>query len=217
MPTVEERLAQLEKQVPLQTEGLRRVTEGKYNGPEASTRFQVSPTPQQPWSRVDLVGCASTPASQCQAAFGVPRSIIKAVAHDTQGYTIQSAIDTWRNTCAASAQLVVGTDGECVLAVPIEDVAWHAGTDASTGRTPFWKANNVNPYSVGIEFCGFAGQPYTDAQYNKGNEIAHWLEATYGVPRVQTPDLEPGWITHASISNQRTDPGPTFDWSRILA
>lgn len=139
------------------------------------------------------------------------------MAHCTQGYTIQSALDTWNNGCAASAQLVVGTDGECVLAVNIEDVAWHAGTDVTTGRSAFWKANNVNPYSIGVEFCGFVGQPFTDAQYEKGNEIAHWLEQEYGVPRVQTDDLIPGWISHEAISNQRSDPGPTFSWDRFLA
>ncbi len=41
MPTIEERLTQLEKQVPLQTEGLRRVTEGKYNGAEGSAGIVV--------------------------------------------------------------------------------------------------------------------------------------------------------------------------------
>jgi hypothetical protein len=42
MPTVEERLAALEKQVPLQTEGLRRVTEGHYNGAEGSAAIVVA-------------------------------------------------------------------------------------------------------------------------------------------------------------------------------
>lgn len=152
------------------------------------------------------------------AVFGVPRTIVKGVVHDTQGHTIQSAIDTWNNNCAASAQLVVGEDGEVVLTVLIENVAWHAGAGPGVGRTPFWAdgANNVNPRSVGVEFCGIAGTPYTDAQYQSGAEIAHWLEADYGVPRLYTPDLLPGWIDHAAISNQRSDPGPTFNWARFL-
>ena len=42
MPTVEERLAALEKQIPLQTEGLRRVTEGHYNGAQGSGAIVVA-------------------------------------------------------------------------------------------------------------------------------------------------------------------------------
>lgn len=40
--TVEERLKALEVQVPLQTEGLRRVTEGKYNGAQGSGAIVVA-------------------------------------------------------------------------------------------------------------------------------------------------------------------------------
>lgn len=40
--TVEERLAALEKQVPLQTEGLRRVTEGHYNGAQGSAAIVLA-------------------------------------------------------------------------------------------------------------------------------------------------------------------------------
>jgi hypothetical protein len=42
VPTVEERLAALEKQVPLQTEGLRRVTEGHYTGANGSAAIVVA-------------------------------------------------------------------------------------------------------------------------------------------------------------------------------
>lgn len=42
MATVEERLAQLEKQVPLQTEGLRRVTEGHYTGADGSAAIVLA-------------------------------------------------------------------------------------------------------------------------------------------------------------------------------
>lgn len=240
---INKRLDGIDGRVASQTEGLRRVVEGRYSGADGAAgkvveleggNTTISPQPDftdaasktplaVPWSRVELIGCGFTPAADVMRIFGVKRTIIKAVAHDTQGDTIAGALATWNNSCQAGAQLVIGCgkggdgDGECVMAVQLEDVAWHAGTNQDTGRDSFWQVHNVNPFSVGIEFCGFAGQPYTDAQYAKGNEIARWLESVYAIPRVQTPALSPGWIDHASISNQRSDPGPTFSWARILA
>lgn len=198
----------------------------KYSSFNEDTPVPVPPSVSEPWDRVQLIGCGFAYARDSLTYFGVPRSFVKGVWHDTQGWTIQSALDTWNNSCAAGAQLVVGRgagddqDGECVLAVRIENIAYHAGTDYSTGRTEYWRKHNVNPMSIGVELCGFANDPanpYTDKQYEKCQHISRWYEAEYGVPRVHAPDGEPGWESHGNISNQRSDPGDTFDYDRALA
>lgn len=127
---------------------------------------------------------------------------------------LAGAIATW-NQGAAGAHLCVLETGEIVRTVKIEDIAWHAGTDGSTGRTAFWKSHNINPYSIGVEIEGFAGRPFTAQQAAAIRRIALWAEAKYGIARVHTFDQIDGHHAHSELSNQRGDPGSTFDWGWV--
>lgn len=160
-----------------------------------------------------------TPASQCIATWGKARVITAVVWHRMQGFT-PGALASW-NSGAAGAHLCVTMAGEIILACRLEDAAWHAGSDGTPGspiygRTPFWRTHNLNPDSVGIEFEGFVGDPFTPEQIAAARRIADYLTATYDIDRAHTFDQIAGHHAHGEISSQRTDPGPTWDWSWVL-
>ncbi len=105
-----------------------------------------------------------------------------------------------------SAHLLIRRDGRLIQYVPLNRRAWHAGASNFCGR------EHCNDFSIGIELEGCEEQPFTDAQY------ATLALATREIRR-HFPQISPQRITgHASISPERkTDPGPSFDWSRYLA
>lgn len=172
-----------------------------------------SPMAPDPWTRTQLTNgsAVSTPA---QWPTSDPRPIRSLVWHDMEGY-LPGAISTW-NQGAASAHLCVLRDGTIVRTVPIEDIAWHAGTNATTGRTAFWKAHNINPYSIGVELEGFVASGYTREQIDACVRIGRWAQAKYGVKPVRGGDSLDGHHLHSEISNQRSDPGPLFPFDAIL-
>lgn len=105
-----------------------------------------------------------------------------------------------------SAHLLIRRDGRCVQYVPFDKRAWHAGVSNYQGR------ERCNDFSIGIELEGTEFVPYTDAQYDTLNAVINVLLKTY-------PNLSRQAITgHSDIAPERkTDPGASFDWSRIKA
>lgn len=136
------------------------------------------------------------------------------VWHDMEGY-LPGAIAEW-NKGNAGAHLCVLRNGTVVRTVRLEDAAWHAGTSATTGRTPYWRTHNANPYTIGVELEGFVSSGYTTAQAAACRRISDWCMARYPIPRRHSMDAMPGHHAHSDISNQRTDPGPLFDWAWVL-
>jgi AmpD protein len=90
--------------------------------------------------------------------------------------------------------------------VPFDHRAWHAGRSCFKGREA------CNDFSIGIELEGTDDTPYTNAQYECLIAVTQALLATY-------PQLGPETIVgHSDIApGRKTDPGPTFDWTRFLA
>jgi AmpD protein len=157
----------------------------------------------------------STPA-EWHAEFGVERDIRSVVWHSME-CSMDQALERWNDpTASASAHLAILRDGSVVLTVPLDNIAWHAGTDASIGRTAFWQRTNINPFSVGIELEGFAATGFTPRQVRAARRVADWLTARYHIPREHTRDQIDGHHMHSELSNQRHDPGPTFSWRAVL-
>jgi AmpD protein len=103
-----------------------------------------------------------------------------------------------------SAHLLVRRDGEVVQFVSFNERAWHAGKSSWQGREA------CNDYSIGIECEGADEVAYEDAQYARLRELLPMLLAAY--PAI-TPDRIVG---HSDVApGRKTDPGPSFDWSRI--
>jgi len=102
-----------------------------------------------------------------------------------------------------SSHFLIRRDGEPVQFVSTARRAWHAG--AST-----WRARSgCNDFSVGVELEGTDDGPFERAQYAA-------LVALIGALRARLPLRE--LAAHSDIApGRKTDPGPGFDWPRLLA
>ena len=105
-----------------------------------------------------------------------------------------------------SAHFLVDRNGEVTQFVPTIDRAWHAGVSCFEDR------DACNDFSIGIEMEGTDDQPYTDDQYQTLAELtAALMQRHKGI----TLERIAG---HCDIAPARkTDPGPSFDWSRYRA
>lgn len=105
-----------------------------------------------------------------------------------------------------SSHLLLRRDGEFVQFVPFGRRAWHAGVSRFKGR------ERCNDFSIGIEVEGTDEIPYEPIQYAHLAEVIFVLMETY-------PGITPARIVgHSEIApGRKTDPGPAFDWARLLA
>lgn len=125
------------------------------------------------------------------------------------------ALEWWNNCNCAGAHIIVKYDGTIVLTAPIDGVAWHAGTNPSTARNSYWAAHNANVDTIGVEMEGHG--TFTEAQIQAALRLRDWGEAKYSIPRQRIRTNGRGHLGHEDISNQRSDPGRHFPWSRLLA
>jgi AmpD protein len=104
----------------------------------------------------------------------------------------------------ASAHLLVRRDGAVEQFVSFKERAWHAGKSSWQGREA------CNDYSIGIECEGSDDVPYADAQYAALNMLLPMLLAAY--PQITRERI----VGHSDVApGRKTDPGPSFDWSRV--
>ena len=102
-----------------------------------------------------------------------------------------------------SAHFLIRRDGEPVQFVPTTRRAWHAGASSWRGR------ERCNDFSIGVELEGTDTDLYEAAQYAR-------LAALIGALRAHYPLRE--LAAHSDIAaGRKTDPGPGFDWPRLLA
>ena len=104
-----------------------------------------------------------------------------------------------------SAHLFIDRGGEVTQFVPFHRRAWHAGVSSFGGR------QNCNDFAIGIELEGTDDTPYDDVQYHRLTAVVRWLFERY-------PQLSPARVVgHAEIApGRKTDPGPAFDWQRLM-
>jgi AmpD protein len=104
-----------------------------------------------------------------------------------------------------SAHVLIRRAGEIVQFVPFTLRAWHAGRSFCEGRT------RVNDFSIGVELEGSNDTPFEEAQYEALARLARALMRHY-------PAMTPArFYGHADIApGRKTDPGPYFDWPRLL-
>lgn len=105
-----------------------------------------------------------------------------------------------------SAHFLIRRAGEVVQFVSTDERAWHAGVSSWQGR------EQCNDFSIGIELEGCDEEAYTDLQYDALNQLLTSLTKQY-------PDIRHDAIVgHSDIApGRKTDPGPAFDWSRLVA
>jgi AmpD protein len=102
-----------------------------------------------------------------------------------------------------SSHFLVRRDGALVQFVPVHARAWHAGASRWRGR------ERCNDFSVGVELEGTEDGPFTEAQYRTAARLAGALRAVVPLRDVAAhSDIAPG---------RKSDPGPGFAWTRLLA
>jgi AmpD protein len=102
-----------------------------------------------------------------------------------------------------SSHFVVRRDGELLQFVSCAQRAWHAGASQWRGRA------NCNDFSIGIELEGLEGSVFEGAQYEALQLLLKRLGRRYTIN---------GIAGHEHIApGRKHDPGPGFDWPRIVA
>jgi len=118
--------------------------------------------------------------------------------------TLDSTAHPYYRTLAGvrvSAHFLIRRAGELLQFVSCAKRAWHAGDSAWRGRS------RCNDFSIGIELEGADDLPYTEPQYQALAALARALRSAYPIADV---------AGHCDIAPERkTDPGPSFDWSRF--
>lgn len=101
-----------------------------------------------------------------------------------------------------SAHVLIKRNGEIIQFVNFNERAWHAGQSHYNGR------DACNDFSIGIELEGDEKTPYRYAQYKVLAALTQAIVAAY-------PLIGEQIVGHETIAaGRKTDPGPTFDWSR---
>lgn len=101
-----------------------------------------------------------------------------------------------------STHFFIRRDGGLLQFVSCMKRAWHAGVSCWRGR------ERCNDFSLGIELEGDDATPFDDLQYRALNRLKAALEERYALDQC---------VGHADIAPARkTDPGPHFDWSRVV-
>jgi len=101
-----------------------------------------------------------------------------------------------------SSHFLVRRDGALLRFVPVERRAWHAGASTWRGRS------RCNDFSVGIELEGADDAPFEGAQYEALALLLMDLRQNLPLRAI---------AGHGEIApGRKTDPGPRFDWDRLL-
>ena len=102
-----------------------------------------------------------------------------------------------------SSHFLVRRDGALLQFVPVHERAWHAGASAWRGRS------RCNDFSIGIELEGSEEEAFAGVQYSTLAALARCLRAAFSLRDV---------AAHSEVApGRKTDPGPHFDWARLLA
>ena len=101
-----------------------------------------------------------------------------------------------------SAHFFIRRDGELTQFVSCLQRAWHAGVSVWKGR------ERCNDFSIGIELEGCDELAFENAQYAQLNRLIGALCECYPITDI---------VGHSDIApDRKTDPGPCFDWQRVM-
>jgi AmpD protein len=101
-----------------------------------------------------------------------------------------------------SAHFLIRRSGEVVQFVATDQRAWHAGVSNWRGRS------GCNDFSIGIELEGLEGEAFDDPQYRVLVPLLRALRKRHPIEAV---------AGHEHVAPRRKrDPGPGFDWERLV-
>ncbi|MBU6271897.1 MAG: 1,6-anhydro-N-acetylmuramyl-L-alanine amidase AmpD [Betaproteobacteria bacterium] len=102
-----------------------------------------------------------------------------------------------------SAHFLIRRRGELLQFVDTRRRAWHAGVSRLGDR------ERCNDFSIGVELEGDGEHPFTALQYRRLASLTRLLCRRHPLR----------WLAgHSDIApGRKTDPGPFFDWPRLLS
>jgi AmpD protein len=102
-----------------------------------------------------------------------------------------------------SSHFLVRRDGALLQFVPVHERAWHAGASTWRGRS------RCNDFSIGVELEGSEEEAFAPVQYSTLVALVRALRAELPLRDI---------AAHSEVApGRKTDPGPHFDWARLLA
>jgi N-acetyl-anhydromuramoyl-L-alanine amidase len=102
-----------------------------------------------------------------------------------------------------SSHFLVRRDGALLQFVPVHERAWHAGASVWRGR------GRCNDFSVGVELEGSEDEAFAPVQYVTLAALARCLHGALPLRDI---------AAHSEVApGRKTDPGPHFDWARLLS
>jgi AmpD protein len=102
-----------------------------------------------------------------------------------------------------SSHFLIRRDGEVVQFVPVQERAWHAGASSWRGRA------RCNDFSIGVELEGSEEEAFAPVQYSTLVAVVRALRAALPLRDI---------AAHSEVApGRKTDPGPHFDWARLLS
>ena len=102
-----------------------------------------------------------------------------------------------------SSHFLIRRDGGLIQFVATGKRAWHAGVSRWRGR------GRCNDFSIGVELEGTDDAPFDARQYAILASLVAALRAALPLRAI---------AAHSDIAaGRKTDPGPGFDWPRLLA
>jgi len=136
------------------------------------------------------------------------------VIHTVQG-SMKSAVGTFGSSDLSyprSAHFTIGSSGEVIKSVPVEKVAWHAGT-SPLGSGGDHESRVLNSNSIGIEHGGYVDDPNfpTREQYFTSAALTRYLCELYDIPMNRRHI-----VGHEEIKSTKGDPGPNWDWDYYM-
>jgi len=127
-------------------------------------------------------------------------------------------------SAGASTHYYLDNDGDMFQMVPEDDCPWANGNRGGVNRTwkgvkdawPPWAEAGVslNCQTISIEIEGYAasiGQTLNDTQFNV---LVTWVKDV--AERYSIPLDRDHIIGHFEVATDRTDPGATFPWDRLM-
>lgn len=142
-----------------------------------------------------------------------PTDIKYIVIHTVQG-SLESAVNVFAQqlTHPRSAHFIVGKDGTVIKSVPVEDIAWHAGTSPPQSNEQF-SSQVLNSNSIGIEHGGYVkGDVFpTWQQMVTSAALVRLLCTKYNIP-IDRNHI----VGHEEIKATKGDPGANWNWSRYM-
>lgn len=136
------------------------------------------------------------------------------VIHTVQG-SLESAVNTFKSprlSLRRSAHYVIGKEGRVVKTVPVEDIAWHAGT-GPIGSGSRFESRVLNANSIGIEHEGYVDdfEFPSRAQYITTAAMVRLLCSKYDIP-IDRDHI----VGHQEIKSTKGDPGQNWDWGFFM-